>query len=256
MNSKKSICSTFLKLFVSLLVLIMIMSVTSCSEGIFSHDENSGTELRTLPAFSKIQLNSIADIRLVNDSVFSVKLDGNPANFMEITTEVINDTLKINDHNTRTWVPDYMRTSLEIHFPDLKKIMLWAPCNLTNADTLRLNNLIIWALGNTTRTNLTIKMNNFYLVTGSNDFGYYTLNGMASTTTLWPRGSAIIHAENLNNYSLKVTSNTIADTRVYAPGKLSVAITSTGNVLYSGNPSSIEMLDESGKGKLIDLGRE
>ena len=254
MNFKRNTYLTYIKVAGIFLVMsAAISSITSCSEGIFSHDETSGNEFRTLPTFSKIQLNSIVDIKLVNDSVFSVKLDGDPANFKEIITEVINDTLKIYDHNTRTWVPDYVRTSLEIHFPDLKKIMLWQPCNLTNADTLRLNSLIIWALGNTTRTNLTIKMNSFYLVTGSNDFGYYTLHGMANTTTLWPRGSAIIHAENLDNHSLKVTSNTIADTRVYAPGKLSVAITSTGNVLYSGNPTSIEMLDESGKGRLINV---
>ena len=243
----------FLKLFVKLVVMLFIISATSCSEGLFSHDETNGTETRSLPAFSKIQVNSIVDIRLVKDSVFSVKLDGNPANFNEIITEVINDTLKIYDHNTRTWVPDYVRTSLEIHFPDLKRIILWAPCNLTNHDTLVLNELSILALGNTTRTNLTIKMNSFYLVTGSNDFGYYILNGVATTTNLWPRGSAIIHAENLDNQSIKVTSNTIADTRVYAPGELTVAITSTGNVLYTGNPSSIEMLDESGKGKLISI---
>lgn len=241
-------------MLVTLLTITFMMSlITSCSEGIFSHDENSGTEQRALPSFSKIELNSIVDIKLVNDSVFSVKLDGDPGNFNKIITEVINDTLKIYDQNTRTWVPDYVRTSLEIHFPDLKKIMLWQPCDLTNADTLVLDNLTILALGNTTRTNLTIKMNSFYLVTGSNDFGYYILNGVANTTTLWPRGSAIIHAENLDNQSIKVTSNTIADTRVYAPGKLTVAITSTGNVLYSGNPASIEMLDQSGKGNLISI---
>ncbi len=253
MNSEKKPGVTFFKLFVKLVLMLVIISVASCSEGLFSHDETNGTETRSLPAFSKIQVNSIVDIRLVKDSVFSVKLDGDPGNFNQIFTEVVNDTLRINDHNTRTWVPDYVRTSLEIHFTDLQKIMLWAPCDLTNTDTLQLNSLIIWALGNTTRTNLTIKMNSFYLVTGSNDFGYYILNGVATTTNLWPRGSAIIHAENLDNEYLKVTSNTIADTRVYAPGKLTVAITSTGNVLYSGNPSSIEMLDESGKGKLINV---
>ena len=89
------------------------------------------------------------------------------------------------------------------------------------------------------------------MVTGSDKFGYYFFRGNANSTRFWPRGNSQVDASELFSQNCYVYNNSIGDCYVNVSQKLEARLNTIGNVIYSGNPKEIVIIEESGSGKVL-----
>jgi len=234
-------------------ILLLFIQLVSCEKIIF-HD--SGDLLKdkiTYDSFSKIMISSVFDVELFTDTVYSVEVEAFEAYIDYIHQTLDSGCVEIVDKNKLTWLPDYPRPTLKISFPKLDDhLHIMAPVKLITKDTLELPVLRIISLGKVGDIDINIHAVNFQLTTGSDNYGYYIIKGKTENSRIWLRGSSIVDAYELNTNYTYVYNNSVGDCWVDVNNKLIARLNTLGSVYYQGNPDEIEIIEESGEGKLIN----
>jgi len=217
-----------------------------------SGEGEDAERLENYEYFSKLSFYDIFDVVLKNDTVFSVRLES-PEKFIDnISINLDSAELLFRDENFARWLPDYPRPKVTISLPRLDdQLLAKSPIKLTTSDTLRINSLNLVFLGKTGEFDLTMDVNSFYMVNGSDNYAFYYFRGFAKTAKFWPRGSSQIDASMLTTQDCFIYNNSIGDCFVNASHKIEARLNTAGNVYYSGDPSEIIISEESGSGKLI-----
>lgn len=241
------------KLFFHAIQIFLLFLMLSCEKVFLPPEGKMVSEKFNLDTIEEILVNDVFDIILVNDSNYSVTVVAGENRIGGFRNSEAGRLLVLEDHNKYKWLPEYNRIRLEIRFPDLKRITLEAPSSIKTRDTLYISNFQLYSLGKTAEMDLNLKGGTLYMVTGSDNFGVYHLSGQVNHCSLWPRGSSIVHAENLESRKCVVKSNTIGATRVYPLRELHVRMNTLGDVLYRGNPDTVIIEEQSGEGKLLKL---
>jgi hypothetical protein len=232
--------------------LILVVLLLSCEKIILPDPGPKTSRFVQTENFNKIFINSIFSIELVQDTAFGYTATCGENQLEKILARVEEGELFLEDQNAFTWMADYQRVELKIHFPSIYRMYIDAPCQLTNRDTLRLRNFQIISSGKTGEMDLCIHTNYFRMAAGSDSYGYHEVRGISRRAFLWPRGSALFRMENLVCDTLGVRQNSIADCHVQVKNHLHVFIDRSGDVVYSGQPSiSIDTI--SGGGQLVPV---
>lgn len=225
--------------------------LSSCEKG-FIFDNNSVAAVQyDTGRFDTLIVNDIFDIRLKTGSVHSVLIEGSRKAIENIPADVKANTLTLSDDNKFKWLPDYPLLRITITFPPLSRIVLNTPSTVTSADTLLLEDLSIFSLGQTAIIDLAIRANNIRINTEMDNFGQYTLRGYSRYADLWHRGSSRLFAGDLETEFLKITNNSTAASMVNVNRRLSVVINHYGNVYYRGRADELLILEMSSSGQLI-----
>ncbi|MCK4923042.1 MAG: DUF2807 domain-containing protein, partial [Bacteroidales bacterium] len=174
---------------------IILFSFSACEKIIFSDPGSIQKISTTYDYFSQISIYDIFEIELKTDSIFSVELESYKKYIENISIVIDSGELVIKDNNNFKGLADYPRPKLIITFPKLDdQILLKAPVKMTTIETLQLPKLKLILLGKTGECDLTMDVDNFQMVTGSDNFGYYTFRGNSNSTRFWPRGSSQVDA--------------------------------------------------------------
>ncbi len=230
------------------ILLAILFFLVSCEKIILPDPGARVNQFVKTENFNKIFINSIFSIELIQDTVFGYTANCGKNQLENILARVEDGELFLEDQNTFTWMADYQRIELKIHFPAINRMFIDAPCQLTNRDSLKLNNFQIISSGKTIEMDLCIHTNYFRLVAGSDNYGYHEVRGISRKAFLWPRGSALFRMGNLACDTLSVRQNSIADCHVHANKYLHVFIDRSGDVVYSGDPSiSIDTISGGGQ---------
>ena len=238
-----------------ILLIGLLFTLYSCEKIILSDEGVDIDKVEVYEYFSKIAFYDIFEVELKTDSVFSVKLVS-PEKFIEnISIQLDSGELTFYDKNFARWLPDYPRPRVTISFPRLDdQVLSRSPLKITTADTLRLERLKLVLLGQTGEYDLLMDVNYFQMVNSSDCFGYYYFRGKAKTAKIWPRGSSQVDASELITRNCNVYNNSIGDCFINASQKIEARLNTAGNVVYSGNPLEIIILEQSGSGRLIPSG--
>ncbi|MCF8226350.1 MAG: DUF2807 domain-containing protein [Bacteroidales bacterium] len=236
------------------LLMILAMVVSSCEKIIFS-DNGELVRLETeFESFSQISFYDIFDVEIAVDTVFSVSVETDEEFLDQISVTLDSGNLILNDHNVLKILTDYPRPFVRITLPYLNDhILLKAPVRITSSDTLRIPKLRIVSLGKAADIDLCIDTDHFQITTGSDNFGFYRVRGYSDNSRLWPRGSSIFDASELETKNCYVFNNSIGDCTVNVRGTLEAGLDRAGNIYYYGRPEEIVILEESGTGKLIQV---
>lgn len=247
-NIGESKCCWNIYIFIAILFLF-----ASCEKLIFSDNEPIQKSFNSYNYFSQISIYDIFEIELKTDSIFSVELETSQKYIENISIILDSAELVIEDNNNFKGLADYPRPKLIITFPKLdNQLLLKAPVKLSSIDTLQLAKLKLILLGKTGEFDLTMDVDNFQMVTGSDNFGYYIFRGKANSTRFWPRGSSQVDASELYSQNCYVYNNSIGDCYVNVSQKLEAKLNTIGDVIYCGSPKEIVIIEESGSGRVID----
>ena len=253
--------SVFLKgtctLLQVMIMLIPVFALQSCEKILFSGEGQEVVKTESYEYFSKLTFYDIFDVELKTDSVYSVKLFTYEKYLHNISIQLDSAELVFSDFNFNRWLPDYPRPKVIIGFPQLDdQILTRSPIDLTSYDTLKLEKLDLIILGKTGNFDLTINIKRFKFVTGSDNFDFFHFRGRAGYAFIWPRGSTQVDASQLACDDCHVYNNSVGDCYVNVNHKIEARLNTAGNVIYSGNPEEIVIIEESGSGRLRPSGNK
>ncbi len=237
------------------LLLVIPLFLTGCEKNIFFSNEPVVTEKIILDRFEGISINSIFDIELRNDTVYSVLLSGTPNILDNISVNTDDLTLELVDENRYRWMPDYPFVKIIITIPDDQDITINvnSPSFIYSTDTLNISRLTLNSGTQLIRSDLLVNSSHINLWTTSDDYGHYTFRGKTVTSDLRLFGSSQLWADKLESGSANIRNYSIGDCHVNVTGTLRVWLGHYGNIYYSGLPDEIIVELMRSRGRLIEI---
>jgi hypothetical protein len=194
------------------------------------------TEVRDLPAFSKIKIESVAKIFLRQDSVQSVKIVSPEANH-DIETTVKDQTLRIDG------ISD---DELYISSPNIEKISIDGKGEVIGQSLIRSNDLTLDISGDG-KMNLEVQVKD--LKTKISGLGKIMLRGTAENTRVTISGSGKVDAINLKTVNCETNISGIGKCMIDVTDNLTTDISGSGSISYKNPPKNISK-NISGIGKI------
>ena len=236
-----------------LFIIVLSVLLESCSKDDFCNCTKSEgsiiTETRMLSGFENIEMNDDVDVILTPDSVTYAELTCGKNLADGIETEVVNGTLVISNKNRCNWLRDFdNKFTLNIHCPKLTHIVDNGSGNLTCADSIRSNYLLVESWNGTGNLSFIFSGEDIYLKlhTGTADM---QATGIANLLYIYSAGNGFVDAGTLVARQAWVNTKSTGDCKVYAGELLDVIIDYNGSVYYHGSPPVIRQAI-SGSGNL------
>lgn len=212
------------------------------------------TITRNLSSFSVLETQGSVEVHLVQDTLTYAKLTCGTKLAKQITTVVENNHLKIQNHNRCSFIrPKQVLPILEIHYMNIDTILHGGSETLKTLNTLIGKELILKSLDNSSHLELTVDLEKFVYHT-SDSWTDLTIHGKTDQALFYQKGNAFCDASELNilGDATVITKSVGNITLGELFHRLTVDIRSSGNVYYSGAPTSIQLID-TGDGELIHL---
>ncbi len=229
-----------------LMIPVILIMIVSCQEILFNDDPESREIM--LENFSKIKVNGIFNITLIQDSLNKLVISGKHR-ISDIEADVNNDTLKI-DQKSFSIEPE--RNSLELHFTTLQYLKTQHPVKLTVKDTIKADFFCYMAIGEIEEVYITIDCNYLIIFGGHNTLGNLFISGKCGYADLSARYGASLDAEGLICKRTEIYNSSAGDIRVNAAEEIKAYIVGTGNIYYRGKPA-INLVENTGSGRMIQV---
>jgi len=233
-------------------VLVLCFAIISCEDALFSAGERITKEIE-ISYFKEIYIDDIFEIYLIQDDSCKIKAAGGSNLLPNLEFQVEDKKLTISNNNTARWSRNYDKIELYISVDTLNFLRLNAPCNVVSQNTLTTLNFTIWSITDFAEYKLMLDCHTFYVVNTSPSGGIMDLQGEASDFSFFARGSFQLNAENLIAKHVTAKSESIGDCSVHATEYLSAEILREGKVFYTGNPETIEYVNQKAREQLVKL---
>lgn len=242
-----------MKLKTYILFFVLTFSLSSCIDEWFGSGDIVREEFK-LDEFNKIRIHSSFEIYLKQGSEHKIEIEAGEDLIPNIDFNVNSDQeLSISDENKNNWLRGYDKIKIYLTFEDLILLTLKSTSSVETKDTVHVQELLIFAIGEYADMDLKINSDRTYLVVSESSGGYYKLSGNTYHFDFWARGSAIYNAKEFKCISSKAQSESIGDCYINVSDYLEVEIQNSGNIYYYGNPGTINYLTERAKSQLIKL---
>jgi hypothetical protein len=238
------------------IIIILFLLLYSCEKNTsrcFTGAGNETEEERILGRFSYIYVNDIFDLVLVQDSVNKVILKGGENLLPNVSTEVYNDTLIIENSTICNWLRDYEKIEITVHFIDLRHLITFAPVRITSSDTLMCEYFKYYAIGEIGEADLILNCGYFRFDDSYNTLGQFRFSGKTEMSRFFINYGSSLYAGNLISENTDIYFQTIGDMYIHVTGQLRIWIWGPGNVYYSGNPDTVEVMERKSTGRIIKL---
>jgi hypothetical protein len=233
---------------------LVVFLCFSCKDGLFDSGNTVTHEIKINKGFSRIDIKNIFDITLVQDSM-NVVLVTCGSNLQSSVSANVNDSILTVDQDTKfNWSRKYERIKLEIHLTSLSEINIRKPISLNTKGILTGNRLQLMDWNQVSEVNLSLAYHAVGLYMVSDNFGHYNLKGKCNSTYFEGWGSCEVQADSLviADYCF-VKHRGIGNVYVNVIGQLGVSLECSGNVYYTGNPTQINIEQETSTGRLIKM---
>ncbi|NOQ27443.1 MAG: hypothetical protein GQ564_18935 [Bacteroidales bacterium] len=237
----------------NVIYIVLLLFIFSCDDA-FLDKGNIVTKTIEISEFNEIYIKNIFEIHLIQDTLCKIEAKGG-SNLLPNLEFTVNEEhmLTIYDHNTANWSRDYDKIELFISVDSLRFLQLNAPSKIISQNTLITPELKILSITDFSEIDIDIKCGNFYIVNSEPSGGIINLKGTTNSFTFWARGSLQVNAKNFEAKNVTVKSETIGNCYVNASQSLKVEIIRTGNIYYTGNPETIEFVNENTENQLIKI---
>lgn len=230
---------------------LLLLYMTSCNKALFDAGETVTKEIRIDSVFSSIDIENIFDITLVNDTVNKVLVTCGE-NLQPYVSIRVNNGILYFDHSVKqNWSRSYQKIKLEVHLTFGPRIDIHEPISLKTKGVFTCNNFTFVDFWKVSEVDVNIDANFCGIYMSSDNFGYYKVKGKAQNAEIWGWGSAYVIADSLVTQNCHVLQRGMADVYVNVTGQLSVSLEFTGDVYYTGNPTSVVIEKQTSSGRLI-----
>jgi hypothetical protein len=162
MENLKYIISNCHKITALLLVLICLYS---CSSQSCVHDTGAMTTNHIETGYLKaIYINGIFDIYLVQDTVFYVDLEGGSKVLEYAQVQNRDSILSLYNTNSCSFMRDYKRIGVYIHFSKMGDLNVSEPCNIKSLNAIT-GNFTIAVGADITEADIELDNDNFFFYT-------------------------------------------------------------------------------------------
>ncbi|MBX7052856.1 MAG: DUF2807 domain-containing protein [Flavobacteriales bacterium] len=207
---------------------------------------------RKLDEFNSIELRDYLQIELVDSNTYMVEITG-PGNLLpEISTEINDGQLKIENHNTCNFVRSFKKKiTVRIFAPSFPDIQNFSTGDITTVGKISSS---IFKIENRTAAGVI----NLDLDVDTTVIGTHTgvcdviVKGESQITQLFNQGVGFIDARDLHTTDAFVNNSSINDVYVNTNGYFFALIEFSGNVYYSGTPNHIDQ-SVRGEGRVIPI---
>lgn len=239
------------------LISVLLLSIVSCKK---PEDrkciKGAGDEMEleiSVPYFKKLWLGPHIKYVLVQDVEEKVVVKGGKNLLNFITTNVENEQLTITNENKCNFLRSYKKEiQVEIHLRDLIKIEFEGTKELTCANQLIQNDMIVVIRDGAGKVNMNLNANSLSTLV-THGWGNFDLRGEVDYLKLEVNSNGFGTSTNMAvNDSIYVVSKTAEQVNVNASNALMRAeIGGGGDIYYIGTPSFLES-NIYGTGELVD----
>jgi len=239
-----------------LLFLIITFVLTSCEkEAFFKAGKVVTREIELTGKISIIEVNSILEITLVQDTINKVLVTCGENLQPEIDIYLKDEILHLDNTIKNNWTRNYDKIEIDLHLISIPQLNIRKPSYITTRDTFKTNEFFLIDWGRFTEVDVTLDVNNCAIDVSGDDFGFYKVKGKSVNATFNGYGSSFFYADELEVQNCTVKQRSIGDIYVNVTNKLTVTIETTGRVFYFGNPI-IERKNNFSTDKLIHLSKK
>jgi len=239
-----------------LIAFALMLSVLSCNKenapDCFQSAGAYATTERKLAEFFAIELNDYIQYELCDTTFYGVVITA-PRNLIpDIETEVNSGKLTIHNRNTCNFVRSFKKKiTIRICAPSFSDVQNFSTGDISSVNALRSSKFHIesWDAAGVHRLEVYADTISIGIHTGVCDA---VIRGKARDIALFNQGLGTLDARAVNASRAFVNNSSLNDVIVNSTEYLFTAIMSSGNVYYSGSPSSIDT-DIQGQGRLISL---
>lgn len=227
--------------FLSILLMLLLSSCTDCMEG----NGKMATRTAKFTEITAIKLSLSADVKLVDDSTGTVKIEGESNLIEAIILEQQGTKLRI------TSDPCFSANkpiTITIPMKTVSDLQVNGSGSIKSESKLTSSGLEL-GINGSGDINLEVDAND--LLSKINGSGNIILKGSAHRHKIEVNGSGNVEAENFPTGNVAITVNGSGDCKIFATTALGIKIRGSGSVYYSGTPDISS--DIKGSGSLEKL---
>lgn len=245
------------KLYI-LLALISFLS-SSCSNFLFWEGEDERVN-RTIEIanIEKIQIESIFYIELIQDEEEYIIATGSEDQLDKLKISSV-ENIFLFRHDYNNLIKNYTPIKLEIHLKDINYILVQSPSNISNSETMNINNIDIYITEKSELVEMDLNLNckKLFLDVRGGVNGRFEFKGECPNASYVLNGATNIMALELKSQNVDIAQNSIGEAYLFAEKKITAKIYNFGNIYYKGSPEIIEnriqINNQSPTAKLIQI---
>ncbi|MEX2233039.1 MAG: DUF2807 domain-containing protein [Cyclobacteriaceae bacterium] len=228
--------------------------------GLIISCDDDGLEEETLheslSPFSTVELNSVFDVYLVEDTIYALNIRGHGNAIKNIEFKVENEILRISNRSRVKWImPDKNKVKLFIHSKTLKEVRPNETCFITTVNPITADEFRIVMGHNPKLSRLDLELNcrTFYYWNNHQCGGKLTITGKAEDLMIYIYGLMSVDANELAADNVWIENNSKGDCNVRADKWIQYSIRGVGNIYLYGSPEVIIPQEVTSSGKLIPM---
>lgn len=231
-----------------IVLIVLGLFLASCNK----EEKKAVTDSRQLDAFHSIELNDVFEVGLVEDSVFFIEIIGAPNMIEGVEAYVQDSVLYLDRKNGNRWYrPQSNEVQVIIHAKPLRLVTANKTCHVGTVTPITSFEFGLIFKDKASQGDLELNCNSFYFWNQDPCGGLLKLRGNASFLKLWNHAIMTVDGSDLiSDYAL-VENDSKGDCTVNVSSQLDYRIKASGNINVYGNPSTINVLEESGEGQVV-----
>ena len=230
-----------------ILIFLSLLFINSCAK-----KGSESTIEFNVQSFNTIELNSLFDVVLIEDTLFSVKISGDEDFIRDVKLEVKDTVLSIiNLKSNKFLSPKNSKVKLIITSKPLKRVIVNETCNIKTQTPITSNDFGIVLKSKLNIATLELECNTFYYWNNRPCGGKLTLSGKVKDLVIWNTALLAIDAKELTTNNAQIEQGSQGDIEVTVLNKFEYQITNVGNIHLYGNPSQIILKNNNTVGSLI-----
>lgn len=228
--------------------LLLLFLLIGCNK----EGEESLTHVRDLTPFHSVELNDVFEVSLVEDSSFYVELIATPKMLEGVEVRVEDGVLYLDRENGNRWYrPSTNQVHVVIHAKPLNLVVANKTCNVVTVNPITSDEFGIVFKDKASHGSLELNCNSFYFWNNEPTGGYLRLFGQTNHFKIWNAAIMTVDAKDLqSNYAL-IENYSKGDCIANVNGTFDYVITGHGDIHLYGNPTTVNEIEDSGAGELI-----
>jgi hypothetical protein len=206
--------------------------------------------------FHSVELNSVFDVYLIQDSIYSLKITADEAVIENIVFSIEEGILRIENTSNLKWLnPETNKVKLYIRANRLREIFPNETCYIKSVNPIISEEFRVVMGHHPKLAELDLEVNSGTLFYWNNHQcgGKLTVRGKTRVLNAYTFGYMSVDAVGLSADFAVIENNSKADFKVWVNDTIHCSIGGVGNIYLYGNPDEVLLYEQTSEGKLIRM---
>ena len=236
-------------------VIIFLLLLFSCqkSQECFQRPGEIDSIEYKLDVFNYIDIYDHFNVYIKQDTVEKIVVVGNKNIINLFSFNVKDSCLTIEDNNICNFTRTYdIKKDIYIHTKDLKEVLLYGTSKIYSIDTLKFDRILFRVYSQVSYIDITTEGTHLFLSLW-NCTGDYYLHGNGTYLHLFTHGTSYIHAYDYDAKFCSIIQKSTGNIFITVSKMITAEIYEIGNIYYKGEPSEIEIIENTSTGEIIKV---